>query len=192
MTHHVIYVPGLGDAKPQGQHLVTWLWRVHGLRGHYIPMHWADGEAYAPKLQRLLDKIDELGARGDRVSLIGTSAGASSVLNAYAARRQAVTAVVCICGKIQHPETVHQRTFSENPAFETSLHQAQTSLKQLTMQDRSHILSIHPKSDNVVPVADTIINGAVERTIPTTGHSPSIAYALTVGMATIAQFIKRV
>src|SRR6266542_6900779 len=99
MVHHVIYVPGLGDHMPHGQQLVPGYWRLFGVQGHYEPMHWNDKMPFAPKLERLIARIDELAPDGP-VSLVGSSAGASAVLVAYGARLDKVAGVECICGKI--------------------------------------------------------------------------------------------
>lgn len=190
VPHHVIYVPGLGDAKPRGQKLVTRLWRPLGVRGHYVPMHWAIDEPWEAKLARLLQAIDELSRTGT-VSLVGTSAGASAVLQAFALRKQAVAGVVCICGKINHPETVNPDYYTENPAFKVALAQLQVALPGLTVADRARILSIHPLKDTVVPPPDTILPGAHERTIFSAGHPFSIFVALTFGAPGFIRFLKR-
>ncbi|HUS26472.1 MAG TPA: hypothetical protein VMY99_03940 [Nevskiaceae bacterium] len=188
--HHIIYVPGLSDSRADGQGLATKAWVLYGVKGHCLRMHWADGEPFAPKLQRLLDTIDELAAAGHTVSLVGASAGASAVLQAFAARKDTVAGVVCICGKIQHPETVRDAVYAENPAFMQAMKRLSTSLHSILPADRARILSIHPRADNSVPPEDTIIEGAVEKTIPTSGHARSIFYALTVGAPTVVGFLK--
>jgi pimeloyl-ACP methyl ester carboxylesterase len=190
MTHHVIYVPGLGDAKAQGQELVTKLWRPLGVQGHYVPLRWAVDEPWKLKLQHLLDAIDALSKTGT-VSLVGTSAGASAVLQAYALRKDKVAGVVCICGKINHPETVNPRYYTENPAFKDALAQLQAALPGLSAADRDHILSIHPLWDGTVSPADTILPGAHERTLLTVGHPFSIFCALTFGAPGMMRFLKR-
>ena len=100
MAHQVIYVTGLGDDRSYGQITILKSWRLWGLKPHYFPFKWADKEPFEPKFQRLLAKIDDLSTDGNYVSLVGVSAGASAVLNAYAERKN-LTGVVCICGKIQ-------------------------------------------------------------------------------------------
>ena len=190
MSHHVIYVPGLGDAKSRGQELVTRLWRPFGVRGHYVPMHWAVDEPWEAKLARLLQAIDELSRTGT-VSLVGTSAGASAVLQAFALRKQAVAGVVCICGKINHPETVNPNYYTVNPAFKVALVQLQAVLPGITLADRARILSIHPLRDGIVPPPDTILPGAHERTIFSVGHGFSIFVALTLGAPGFILFLKR-
>lgn len=190
-AHYAIYVPGLGDHKSQGQELVTRLWRVFGVRGAYQPMRWSDKGAFKPKFQKLLDRIDQLERGGNKVSLVGTSAGASVVVAAYAERKDKVSGAVCICGKINRPESVNPKYFVVNPAFKDSLAAAQQALQQLSTKDRRRILSLHPLWDELVPVADTIIPGTKERVIPSVGHGLSIFCALTFGAYGIMRFLKR-
>lgn len=187
---HIIYVPGLGDSKPHAQQFIPGYWGLFGVTGYYLPIRWSSG-AFAPKLERLIGKIDELAAKGDRVSLVGTSAGASAVLVAYAARPDKVAGVVCICGKINHPETVEPWRFAENPAFKESLAQLQQVLPALDRAARARIMSIHPWYDDLVPVADTRIPGATEKTIPAIGHVFGIFVALVFCTPIIIKFLKR-
>ncbi len=191
MTHHVIYVPGLGDHRTRAQRLAPKYWEVFGVKGHCYVMHWRDKEAFAPKLARLLQLIDELAKGGDKVSLVGTSAGASAVLVAYAARQDKIAGVICICGKINHPETIRPERFVENPAFKESLAQLQTILPTLDSAARDRILSIHPLRDDSVPPADTIIPGAHEKLIPTVGHAFSIGMTLIFGAAMMMGFFRK-
>ena len=191
MTHHLIYVPGLGDHRSRGQQLVVRLWELFGIKSHCYVMRWSDKEPFAPKLERLLSLIDELFEDGDKVSLVGTSAGASAVLVAFAARMDKITGVVCICGKVNHPETISPSRFLVNPAFKESLAALQQALPKLGPQVRSRIMSIHPLMDGSVPPADTIIPGAREKLMPTIGHSFSIFIALTFGAYGIMNFLRR-
>ena len=192
MQHHVIYVPGLGDHKTQGQRFVPRFWEIFGVKkGHYIPMHWNDKRPFVPKLQRLLDKVDELSADGSHVSLVGTSAGASVVLVALAQRPNKVTGVVCICGKVNHPETVGHDRYAENPAFEESMSMLQEALPEIRAKYANRILSIHPLYDGTVPVRDTIIPGAREKTVWFVGHAVSIFMMLVFGSGMILRFLKK-
>jgi len=191
MRTHVIYVPGLGDYRTRLQRLAPRYWGLFGVVGRFYLMRWNDKEAFAPKLARLLDLIDKLGADGSRVCLVGTSAGASAVLVAYAARLDKVAGVVCICGKINHPETIRPARFVENPAFKEYLAELQKILPKLGPEARSRIMSIHPMSDMIVPPADTVIPGAHERSVPTAGHAFSIAVTLVFYAYPMMRFLKR-
>ncbi|MEX1995160.1 MAG: hypothetical protein WD887_00070 [Candidatus Saccharimonadales bacterium] len=189
MSHHVIYIPGLGDSRSYGQNIALNLWRIFGLKPHYFALGWADKQPFAAKLRRLLSEIDRLQNGGHKVSLVGVSAGASAALNAYS-RREDIAAVVLVVGKIQNPQTIGERTYTINPAFKESMAMVKASLGQLDGRARKKIMSIHPLHDKTVPIADTVIPGAVEKTIPVRGHTFSIFYTVIFGSRFIAKFIK--
>lgn len=153
-------------------------------------MGWADKEQFLPKINRLLAKIDKLSKQGHDVSLVGASAGASTVLIAYS-QRQDVHAVVLIAGKVNNPETIDELTYKANPAFKESVFSVADSLRKLDIAKRRRIMSIHPLFDSTVPVIDTKIAGAVEKTIPVIGHRFSIFYTITFRGRLIANFIKK-
>ncbi|HZP55362.1 MAG TPA: alpha/beta hydrolase [Candidatus Saccharimonadales bacterium] len=189
MSHQVIYVPGLGDNRKYWQPQILWLWRLFGLKVHFLAMGWADEEKFSSKLERLLDKIDELKNDKNTLSLVGVSAGASAVINAYAARSKDVNKVILICGKVNNPQAVNPMYYQKNPAFKESLFAVGDSLKKISKNERHRIMSIHPLKDFLVPVEDTKIDGAIEKTVPTTGHILSIFYAIIFGVRSIARFI---
>jgi pimeloyl-ACP methyl ester carboxylesterase len=168
---NIIYIPGLGDKTAYGQQLITHTWRLYGVRARCERMLWAKDVQFAPKLQRLLDRIDELHQQGKEVALVGSSAGASAALVAFAQRQDVIKGVVCLCGKINNPDTIGPAVYAENPAFQLSMREVQKALPLLNDEARQRIMSIHPKQDNTVPIADTIIPGAIEAIIPTAGHS---------------------
>lgn len=190
MAHHVIYIPGLGDDRSYGQDIILRLWRIRGLTLHYFPLGWADKENFAPKLTRLIKKVDELSSAGHKVSLIGVSAGASAVLAAFSERKD-INKVVCIVGKINNPQNIGEVIYKKNPAFKQSMASVSASLASLSEADRKKIMSIHPLHDKTVPKADTIISGAIEKTIPVRGHIFSIFYMLIFGSRLVATFLKK-
>jgi len=164
-------------------------WQLFGIRGHYLPMQWRQG-TFGPKLDALLKAIDDLVATGESVSLVGTSAGASAVLLAYAAR-PTIASVAIICGKVNHPETIATNIYLENAAFKESLALLQRTLPAITPDARSRILSVRPLYDGTVPVLDTYILGAQQAILPTIGHAFSIMFALIFYAPWIVRFLKR-
>lgn len=189
--HTVIYVPGLGDRRIGGRRLLVASWRLYGVRPVIHQMNWADGQPFVTKFQALLNHIDERAAAGERVSLVGESAGASAALNAYAARQDVIHSVACICGKLRHPETISPTTYARNPAFAESMAQLPGSLIGLSEAKRRRVRSVHPLADPTVPVADTIIPGAQERTIPTVGHAASIILGNLLFSWRLVPFLRR-
>lgn len=190
--HSVIYVPGLGDADPKGQRRLVATWRLWGVRPHLFHMNWADGEAFEPKLERLLKLIDGLHAKGNRVSLVGASAGAGAVINAFAARKDKVDGVVCIAGKINNPDAIGQSYRRKNPAFVESAQQVQFSLDKLDWDtDRPRIQSRYAFLDAIVPKHDSQVSGADNRMVPSIGHAFTIATQLLFGTPSFLRFLKQ-
>jgi len=190
--YRVIYIPGLGDHRSRGQELAVQLWRIYGVKSEMVRMHWRDGKPFAPKLEALLHKIDSYVAQGDTVSLVAASAGASVALAAFAARPQQIQSIALICGKVLNPQNMHPSVFRNNVSFKDSLGMVNASLSRLTVQDRGRIMRIHPLADESVPVRDTYIEGAQERTIAVVGHAIAIGYGITVYAPLMIRFLKRV
>jgi dienelactone hydrolase len=189
MARHVIYIPGLGDYRNYGQPFALNLWRVFGVKAHYLAIKWQSDESFGEKLEKILAKIDRLEKDYGSVSLVGVSAGASAVLNAYADRPN-VKNVVCICGKINNPQTIGQKVYKINPPFEESVYLLQKILKKLSSPQRARILSIHPVKDIVVPPKDTLIDDAIELEVRAKSHVAGIFYSVIIKAPTICSFIK--
>jgi pimeloyl-ACP methyl ester carboxylesterase len=188
--HRVIYIPGIKDDLLWVQSSAIRLWRLHGVRGHCHEMPWAGDEAWEPKFQRLLDEIDSYAAQGHKVSLVGASAGASAILNAYFERTDKIHRLVYICAKINAPETVSQKTYAENPAFKTSLKLLQGNLKKLTATDKAKMHSYYSPNDGNVPYAATVIEGVAETRLPALRHGRAIIYCMTFGAPKLMRFLK--
>ena len=191
VKHYVIYVPGLGDNKWLIQGILVYAWRLYGVKSVTRTMNWLDPESFEEKLTRLLVEIDEKLARGYAVSLVGASAGAGAVVNAYAARKGQISGVVNICGKIQNAQTISEATYMRNPAFKESMAMLPSSLDKLSANERSRILNLHPKADATVPVRDTFIEASIEKTMPVVGHSLGIIIALSMYGRFICRFLKQ-
>jgi len=154
-------------------------------------MNWGDKEPWTPKFQRLLARIDELVKEGKPVGLVGASAGASAVINTYAARKDHLVGIVCISGKINRPQVIANRYVKNNPAFVTSAYDCEQALKTLDPADRRRILSRYAVFDGIVPHVDSRILGARNRLSPTLGHSPTIATQIVFGAPGFLRFLKQ-
>lgn len=191
--HHVIYVPGLGDAQSRFQPFVLDLWRFYGLKTHYFVVHWqgGDDETYTKKLERLVVAIDQFSDGQDQVSLVAVSAGASLALNAFALRKKSIKNVVLICGKVQNMRTISSLTYIRNPAFKGAMEQLPKSLASLKSDELARITSIRPLSDRIVPPHDTKIFGTKYQTSFTLGHVYTIAYRISLGSPMLSRILKR-
>jgi predicted alpha/beta hydrolase family esterase len=186
----IIYIPGLGDERVSGQNMAIKTWRLWRVTPTLFQMNWANGEAFAPKLERLLQLIDEKASTGT-VSLVAASAGATAAINAYAARTSNITGVVLIAGKVHNPHAISDSFKKRNPAFGQSAYLSQQSLAKLTKDDRSHMLSIRGKSDDWVPAHDSILEDAYNKVVRTTNHFVTIATQLVFGAPSFLRFLKR-
>ena len=189
----VIYIPGLGDSKIHqrfnGQRLLVSTWRLWGVVPHIFQVNWADKEPFAPKFERLLKYIDTI-SQNQPVGVVSSSAGASAMLNLWAARPEVIKAAVSISGKINYPETIGSGYRSKNPAFAESAQQSAASLTSLTLADRKRLLSIYAAADEIVPAKDSIVTGAHNRRAWSMGHAVTIALQLSFGAPRFLHFIK--
>ncbi len=189
--HYIIYIPGIQDDVYFLQSTLIKIWRLYGVHGHCHSMPWAGSETYDIKFKRLLDEIDAYIAQGHRISLFGASAGASAVLNAYVERPDHVSGLIYVCAKINAPETVSQKTYATNPAFQTSMERLQTSLTRLTAADKAKMRSYYSPGDQIVPYPATIISAVPEKRLPRMRHGQAIIYSLTFGALGILRFLKQ-
>lgn len=189
---HVIYVPGILDDIYHAQSTIVRFWRFSGVHGHCHEMPWFGPESYEPKFQRLLDEVDRHAAQGHAVALVGASAGASAVLNAYVARPDKIRGVVLLCPKINYPETVSQKTYDKNPAFKQSLMQLQANLAKLTARQKAEcILSYYSPADGTVPYEASVIPGVQQKSLPAFRHPRAIIYGISFGAPGFIRFLKR-
>lgn len=188
---HVIYLPGIGDAREAFQPWAVKAWQRWGAESELYSMNWADKEAWGIKFDRLINHIDRLSQNGP-VALVGASAGAAAAINAYAARQDKIVGVVCICGKINNPGSIGSRYRSQNPSFVEAAYQTADSLKKLDASKRQNILSRYALFDQVVyNKDDSRIPGAQNRLSPTILHAPTIALQITLGAPSFLRFLKR-
>ena len=190
MAHHVIYIPGLGDKRSYGQDKGIKLLRLAGLSPHYFPLGWAKKETLDVKLDRLEKKVRELLAKGDKVSLIGVSAGASAALRLYA-KMPEIDKVVLISGKVYSPEIISKKIYDFNPDFKQSVFGLDVIINQLRRKKLiKNIMSLRSLRDRSVPRQDSFLDGATHRNIVAFSHSTAIFVALLFYFPAIARFIK--
>lgn len=154
-------------------------------------MSWEKDTPWNKKLQQVLDRIDELAADNIPVAVIGTSAGATAAISAYAQRRKQVVGCVVIAGKVNHPETIGAEYRRHNPALFAASTQCAHDLATLSLNDRKNILSLYATVDTVVEKNDSIIRSAVNKRLFSFGHIATIALQLVFGWPRYITFLKQ-
>lgn len=190
-TLHLIYIPGLGDQSISNQLWAVRRWSKYGVEAELFQMKWSNTEAWEPKFERLLLRIDELLSEGKDVALVGASAGASAAINAFTARKDHIVGVVCIAGKINRPDAIGPRYRRENPAFVKSAEDCEIALTHLTSDDRSRILSRYAWVDETVAKADSQVAGATNQQLHSIGHAVTIGLQLVFGAKSFISFLKQ-
>lgn len=195
-VHHVIIIPGLGDEIGK----ITWatnFWSRFGLNPtvHSVGWHTREKE-FQPKLQILIDIVDTFADKGDRVSLVGYSAGGSAALNTFFERRETVHRVINICGRLRTGTQNGFRSFNvrtaTSPTFSGSVKLFESNENLLTSQDKQKIMTVRPLfGDELVPADTIILRDAYNITIPTPEHVFSIAMALTAFSKPLITFLTK-
>jgi len=181
--HIVIIVPGLGDETTK----IKWAtahWRKYGLKPVIHNIWWKKGNKhFKPKLIRLIHRIDNFIKDGNKVSLVGTSAGSSAVMNAYISRKKKISKVISICGRLKQGEQKGFRSFelrtATSLAFKESILMFEQNETSLIKNDRKKIMTVRALFDELVPDNTSYVIGANNKRLKTIEHVFSIWIGLS-------------
>lgn len=176
-----LYVPGLGDRRPLLIQLQKrWLrhWRRFGIEAELFAVEWANNAPFQERYDELIEKIDEWHDNGHEILLVGASAGASTVIGAYADRTDKVIGAVSICGQLCGDEEVLDPALDINPRFRESLQQMTACFTRLDETERKRVITYRPLIDLVVSPRKARLRGAYNRRIPVVGHLVGIMYVV--------------
>jgi predicted alpha/beta hydrolase family esterase len=187
---HLIYVPGLGDHRVGGQQKLVDTWKWWGVTAELFQTGWADGEEWDPKFERLLQRIDRASSSGKAVGLVGASAGATAVINAFHARHDSVVGVILIAGKINRPHAISASLTRKNTALGAAAHTAFIALSDLSKNERARIMSRYALIDPIVPAVDSHIPGARNRVQLSMGHAFTIASQMLFAAPLFIRFLR--
>lgn len=188
----VVFVPGLGDRLGWLVHLqreALRAWRPLGVRTTMFRVRWSADITFEERLDALDRFVDLYEARGERVALVGASAGAGAVLAAFA-RRPGLAAVVIIAGKFHEPEDILEPVLDHFGVFQQSLRAVPGLLDELGPEQRARILALRSARDGIVDDEDTQLEGAVNERMRVVGHVAAIGYALVFRSRRIVRFVK--
>jgi len=190
--HHVIYIPGLGNGG-LGCRLLQWRRHDPTLAFHVLKVDWGDGGSFASKLDRVLNVIDTFTQTGEKVSLIGSSAGGTMAVNALMQRPDKVDKVITICSPLRTGGRSHpllERKDGGFPLVKAALARLDASGASLTPSQRKNILVFLPLYDGVVPPLSMVLEGTTNKKFFGFAHFPSLIITLIFYPGTIFRFLK--
>ncbi len=156
-------------------------------------MLWQGAEQdLTPKLNRVIGLIDSYYADGYTVSLLGTSAGGSAVVNVFAMRKEKIHRVINVCGRLRKGKNVLpslEQVSRKSKSFYDSVIRCEENLKMFTSEDCKEILTFRPLFDELVPSSTVPVLGATNVLLPTIEHVLSIALAMTLYSSRIRRFL---
>lgn len=173
-----MYLPGLGDRYDPIRRACLRVWRLYGVKTTMVSMSWRSDETYAAKRARVETALDKL--IGERVVLIGESAGGSMALSIYGESHKRFTGVMTLCGKNTRSDNVQPNLYTRNPAFRESMRRVEVVARDMKLAQRRRFVSVVPFYDPTVPVAQTLLPDCRKLTLPAIGHVGSILAMLTI------------
>ena len=192
--HYVIILPGLGNETERIKQ-ATSFWNKYDIAIIVYDFDWhSKSDNFSSLLMRLLDTIDNLNPKQNKISLIGCSAGGSLAINAFAQNRQ-IHKIINVCGRLRKGPEKGFRSFKNmtrsSQMFANSVEVSETNLKTLTNRDKKRIMSMKPLlGDELVPGDTVTVDGAKNITLPSIEHVLTIGAALTIFSKIIINFLK--
>lgn len=194
MKDKVIIIPGLGD-NVEKTRWATKHWKNHGLNTIIYPADWYSSESFSEKLNKLLKQIDLYAKNGDRISIIGCSAGASLALNTFFERKNVLNKAISICGRLRTGDQTGFRSLGvrarKSRSFFESVKTFENKENLLNMNDRNKIMTVRALFDELVPTSTSKVEGVENITVPTIEHTLAIYGALSIFSNPIISFIKK-
>ncbi|MFA9288568.1 MAG: hypothetical protein ACEQSA_01680 [Weeksellaceae bacterium] len=189
-NHHLIVVPGLNGSNFLFQAILKLL-QLYGYQVTVFEPHWKTSEALEIKISRLNKAIKDID-HNNKLSLLGTSAGGSLVINVFSKQNKRIHKVVNVCGRLRAGKNVKptlKNASKRSKSFEQSVLLCEAEQKNLSQNAKSNILTIRPLFDEIVPTSTVSIEGAVNKQIIAIEHMISIILALTMYFNIIDQFL---
>jgi pimeloyl-ACP methyl ester carboxylesterase len=144
-------------------------------------MRWNDkSEIYEQKYARVARAIDS--AKGDKIILVGESAGGAMALLAFSRNLTVVDSIVTICGYNQGASDIAPYRRHHNPALYPLLKSVDQIVPLLTARQRQLITTIVSSKDRTVTPEHSVIDKAQKVVLHTPGHMMTIVRVLAKGL----------
>ena len=182
----VIVVSGIFKRERFIKHLKS---QISGNNCNFLvfEMSWLGKNTYKEDYQKLHNLITELSNSGNKIALIGTSAGASVARNLFSDKNLKILRLVTICGPIKDINSARFKLGKLlSPTWKTSL---EISSKNSSYDNSQNVLTIVPKFDELVPLTTMAIEGSNKLLISGYEHLYSITTAMSKHARVILEFM---
>lgn len=188
-----ILIPGLWDQRP----IFGWFyraigkwWGMHGMRTVVCAMHWISLEPYSAKLERLEECIDAERRQGQKVMLVGVSAGGPIALLGLVRFHKKVLGAVSVSGLLAlSDQDKKDKIYSKTSWFKAAA-AAQKEAPKLTSALRKRFMAITSVKDDLIETDRAMLKGASHKQITTRGHMSGIIATLVVRPLLIRRFAR--
>ena len=188
---YLIIIPGLTDGISKLTSITKGWEEKHGISPHIIKFGWQGVDKdLNSRLKIIGENIDDILKEEKDVSLLGTSAGGSAVINLFYPRRKKINKVINVCGRVSKVENIKPVFKNDMTLFKNSVIKCEKIIKKLSVEDKEKILTIRPVYDEVVSTKDMIITGTTNKRIISAEHILSIKLAMTLYSKIIVDFLK--
>ena len=112
-------------------------------------------------------------------------------ISVYSERRDKISKVVFICGKLNRLDNIQQKYFNKNPAYKKCVEHAKRSMPKLSNDDKKKMTSVYPIFDEVVTTKDARLAGTKQKKVLSFFHALSIFLAISLYKKSIIKLIKK-
>jgi hypothetical protein len=190
--HVVLIIPGLGDQKKLHE-IATKHFEKFGLTPIVESANWKGDENLSEKLARCSSLINLLHEKGNKIDILGGSAGGSLALLLFYLHHDKISKAVNLNGRLRKGnykfrslDFASRNSFS----FKESVLAFEKIEPKLSNDERKRILTIRALIDEIVPAGTVGVSGATNINSFIPGHMLCIALSLLVFDRKIVEFIK--
>lgn len=185
---HVLYLNGLGYGKTRKRERLAFNYLAkRDIAVTHIPINWYGDESFEDIFSRVLSIVKQQLRVHDQLVLVGSSAGGSMAVNVAGKLKDPNVYAITLCSRLnERPipwwdmrnlrRMAHFDTKTPSQAFYDSVtYCTNTTIPQLTKQDKTRIITVWQWIDFVVPRPTMTIPGIRTYKVPGLGHGWGIA-----------------
>jgi hypothetical protein len=185
---HVLYFNGLGYGKTRKREQLAFNYLAkRGIEVIHAPINWYAGESFEDIFSGALKLTKQQLKQHGKLVLVGSSAGGSIAVNIVRKLRDPNIYAIALCSRLNEQpipwwdmrnlrRMAHLNSEASCQAFYDSvMYCTDTTIPQLTKQDKARIITVEQWADFVVPRATMSIPGVKVYKVPGLGHGWGIA-----------------